>query len=431
MSLPICFILPYLEVNAVRRLLTYSNSDAIFPANLVLVCIYSFLLLALTPRQSKTAILNPKGLNQVAYFKLVFDVYLLVFSVLSCLDKGNIQATIFQLAYFIIPFWYSIIFIRYIIMNGLNVPKVIRNGTLLFTAYLIANIAINLVNYGFTIGVSRLISTGGGSVLLGYTIALVAAFVLRFRPFSRAVEIMIILVFFIAVLMSGTRGGIWPLLLLIFVFAVTKRTGRLNVLALVCLFLVIILLNPLSFVLEKFPRVANFAESGRLTSIVNCLRAFGEQPLYEQIFGAGFGNVFPYQKWLINTDLRGSYFERYNLFQFNGQYLLAQPHNTYMYFLLETGIVGLLLYMILLNKVKNLLVKSNSNVFRAKSARIPFYTFVLLGMVESTVLIQPGTAGLWWITLLFSCLSRDGSSKQNIAFVECIGILAKEGAHDV
>jgi len=418
MSLPICFILPYLEVNAVRSLLTYSNSDAIFPANLVLICIYSFLLLVLTPRQSKTANFSSKSLNRVIYFKLIFDVYLVIFSVLSCLNKGNIQVTIFQLAYFIIPFWYSITFIRYITVNALNVSKIVRNGTLLFTAYLITNIAINLMKYGFTIGVSRLISTGGGSVLLGYTIALVAALVLRFRPFSRAVEIVIIFVFFIAALMSGTRGGIWPLLLLICVFAITKRTGRLNVLALVCLFSVIFLLNPLSLVLEKFPRVANFAESGRLTSLVDCLRAFGKQPLYEQIFGTGFGKIFPYQKWLINIDIRGSYFERYNLFYFNGQYLLAQPHNTYMYFLLETGIVGLLLYIILLKKVYSLLIKSNRDAFQAISARILIYTFVLLGMVESTVIIQPGTAGLWWIILLFSCLYRGTSSKQNIAIIE-------------
>ena len=156
-----------------------------------------------------------------------------------------------------------------------------------------------------------------------------------------------------------------------------------------------ILLNPISLLEDFFPRIFNSDSENRILTFENTFSCFKNFNMQEKIFGKGIGNFFPYQRWKLLQYAKGW---ESNIFTYAGNTMLVEPHNTYIYIFLEQGIIGVLLYFLFLLSILIYIIKSNHRFGKL----LFFVIFVFLGVVEGTIFIQPGIAGIWLFLLFVS-----------------------------
>ena len=398
--LPICFVLPYIEIGPIRRLFEYSDGSSNFPASLLVIILVGMIYYIALPTKTMSCLKN------TAIIGIILNYYLILRMMFAIPNSEySVKVLLFQILWFVLPFWYALIIVNYIIQRQLAIGQVVKRGVALYIIYLVYCIFVNIRQYGFVFSIAgvntdRLISTGGGPVILGYTIVMILALIITVQPYqSKSTEIIVVVLLTGATLFTGTRGGMWPALILLGISVLTNKRKRLNYFVLIAVMFIAMFINPIEYLEMLFPRIANVAESGRITSIGKGLTLFSEMKPLEWLFGTGFGNLFPYQRY-CNFHIDGD-----NTFFIMGMSMLVQPHNTYIYWLLEAGIVGLILYVALLKGVW--VDSSNVSTKNVRQSRMTCVMFIALGMIEATVLIQPGSAGLWWIVLFISVLSTN------------------------
>lgn len=343
-----------------------------------------------------------RGLNRIVYMMMLFSVIIFVRGLLS----DNIISFFSQFLWLTIPFYYAVTIIKTINHFKLKPSNVGKVGIIYFTFYVCINTFVNIRMYGFnlsgTVGQSRLISPGGGPVVLGYTIVLVMCYLLVIRDtLPRKNTIIVTGILFFGSILTGSRGAVWPMLLLLFLYVTTNKNLKIRVLMLTLVIIAMIIIKPISQLEDIVPRIMNFSGGSRLNTVENSLKVFTEQNFFTMLFGTGLSGFFPYQLWLFNAnDVMN--LVSYNMFFYNGKMLLVQPHNSYIYLLMESGIIGLIFFIFIFKEAFNKIKKQEHKRYKY----LFLFMIILLNYLDSIFLIQPGSSGLWWL-LIFLVISDE------------------------
>lgn len=401
--LALSFVLPYMEIGAIRNVIEYDkNGIIIFASIFIMLAITIVLTIAmkLSSRRKRS-----HRLSKIIYLKIILDFLILMRGMFA----DNFLVFFAQYLWFVIPFYYAVIIIKCIDYFNLKISNVGKMGLLYFAFYIFVNAVINLQQYGFTFSgmmvESRVVSPSGGPVILGYTIVIITCYLLYNRSIISRINILLgICIFFVGAILTGSRVAIWSMMLLLFLYIITNKKAKVQLISIFLFIIVTIIFNPVSFVADLVPRTIDLSGGVRADTVVSAIKVFYEQPILTMLFGTGLSACFPYQLWLSN---RGDVVKllSYNTFLYNGQIMLVQPHNSYMYLLLEAGIIGLLLFLAIFIKAFNMIKAQASDNKRYRYLLVLF--IVVLNYFDSVLIIQPGSAGLWWLLLFFAiCDSR-------------------------
>ncbi len=389
--LGLTFIVPYMEIGVIRNFLDYRSDIIVIPASIfIMLSITIVLLLQMKFRQNK--IITISKINSIA---LVLFTLILIIGI----TVDNFSVFFSQFLWFVVPFLYAVIVMKFINCYDLSPLNIGKAGLICFALYICVNILINFQQYGFalsgTMEQSRILSPGGGPVVLGYTIALVMSYCLIIKDeMSRVYFFFISVILVSGSILTGSRGSIWPMLFLLITTNLINNRKKQQFLTIILLIAGIIIIDPVSLLEELIPRVMDLSGKARTETVINAIKVFVEQPILFQLFGTGLGGFFPYQEWLISGG--ENVFLDYNMFLYNREILLVQPHNSYVYLLLETGVVGLILFLfIFINAFKKIKCQETNRTYKL----IFFVLIVSLNYLDSVFIIQPGSSGLWWLLL--------------------------------
>ena len=88
------------------------------------------------------------------------------------------------------------------------------------------------------------------------------------------------------------------------------------------------------------------------------------------------------------------------MIRYNGVAVLVQPHNSFLYELMEGGIIGLILMVSsFICAIKTLIKYKNSNyIFGLAFIGV----MLLVNCFDSVLFVQPGVAGSFWLLLMIS-----------------------------
>lgn len=404
--LPMVFILPYIEISKIMDLFDIKTEQGYLPASIIIMIPFIIVYALACPK--KVAL--PIGIKRIFQLLSFLSVYMIINTFFSLQNPSySIELSIFQLLYFLVPVIYAKTIIKYILSGAIdNIDRFVKRGVVLFSGYLFICTIINISKYGFSISSqSRLISPGGGAVILGYTISLIIAFVYSSGFIQdKKLQILVGIICAVSSLFTGSRGGIWPTLIILVLIIVSQKR-KINPFVVMIMFFLALIIDPIEAIANIFPRFLKATSTNRIMTQTSGWIIFKAEKLWNKLFGFGIGNVFPYQIWKINR--RDSRFIA-SLFFFKGEYMLVEPHNTYIYLLLECGLMGLIMFFsTMFTMVKESFKKKSETIF-------PFLTvfvFILLGIVEGTIFFQPGSAGLWWLVVMLSCISISAPFRTN------------------
>ena len=93
-----------------------------------------------------------------------------------------------------------------------------------------------------------------------------------------------------------------------------------------------------------------------------------------------------------------SRFHSYNHFSYAGMSLLVQPHNSFVFALMETGMAGFLLYITIIKRCVGY------KIVKHKKYRFEYVLFtgslLFVLFLESTFFVAMGSASLWWLIIM-------------------------------
>lgn len=379
-SYSILFLIPYFEIGIVRDKLEVRTNDYIIEASIVLLFIFSLIMTGNLIR--KRTLTKESSIIQSLYILMPIQVILLFISV-------ALKVSFITLLYFYMPIIFADLY--HCSISKLNRIDLIKSMVNAFSTYLVINIIVNFRVYGFSLNdisnERRLISPGGGPVALGYTICIVFLLMLSIEQYYKRNTILIISILFLGTsFLTGSRGSMWPVLI-VFLFYWIKNLKRSLIILVVAIVLVSLNLDTL---IAMFPRLFSIGNESRILTWIGCIDIFCRSGVVTQVFGRGFGNFYPYNSWLNNIADGAR-----NLFVYDSHILLVQPHNNWIYMLIEGGVFGNLILITPFSKIiKKSILKKNYKF-------IGFCMMViLLCSFDSLLFVAPGTAALWWIAIL-------------------------------
>ena len=379
------FLLPYLE-GAFSFLTIYKNGAVFSVATLVLLVLS--VLFLLIPARGRANLL-------ISFYKLEFLLPLyLTISVL--LMKERTEVSVSTYLWMISSIVFSLLFIAFFITRKLDIDVLlidcIENFSALCVLLLVRAIFMDHLFIDFS---SRFNPPGGGSVIFGYTCTVFLALTFYYYEKIRYPHA-IITIFIISILGTMSRGAIWPAALIVLFFIMTFKKDSKNkmVVSIIILFFSFVAAIFLPIVLlQVAPRLLEASDYARQLTMKSVFETFQWYTPSNRIWGLGLGKVYQYQQWLtdnkFNTDV---YYN--NFFVFHGRPILVHPHNVYFYYLLETGIVSVILFVLPF-------FKYFLNAIRTKN----FWHFILIFVVlfinffDSVMIVEPGVASILYVTL--------------------------------
>lgn len=374
--------------------------DYLIPSQMLLVILGAALLgvaYFMTPKaESKRSQCCTRG------FILLFCLMAVWGLVRSVLDNGSVARSLMQSVWMIAPLLYAFFLVGIMSRRGVRFQSVCE--LIVISAALLSGMLIvyNFIAYDFNIVRDRLYCPGLGPVALGYTNALVLALALALKGRSfgvlRRLVSISVLVLLLTTLLTGSRGGIYPAIALAIAFYLPTKNAAAMALVGLGIAIVFLAINPVELLLSG--RAGNL-QSGRYETWNAALVVFDEGTSLDKLIGYGAGNVFPFQDWYTayydGLIERGSGDGAWNSFSFNGNLMLVEPHNTYIWLLLEGGIVGLVSFVaIIVTFIKRC---------KAKGSRLRFpivaLTFTVLCVFDAVLLANAASA-FWWTVLSVS-----------------------------
>lgn len=202
-------------------------------------------------------------------------------------------------------------------------------------------------NVEITDGVMRVGTTVGGSTFTGIFVVLLAGLIVGNSP-NRLFDILFYFLAFLSVIVTGTRSGIFVMLMLgiFMLFSGSYKMPKfLKIIALICA--VVYLLPFLSDVLSSRnaeSRADSDITSGRVEKWQTTLNYMEKEPAS---FFVGFGG----------GTVPVSFYNEKNV-------MLQSPHNSYIGTLFQFGLIGLIVFLVLLYyKARRIMAKSMSTGF--------------------------------------------------------------------
>ena len=389
-------ILPYIEIAVVREIFEIKTQYMTIPAVAVIMLflwIWIFLGNRIHGYQKQVKVKHYFRKVDLIMLLLIFLAIYIVFAY-----DSNSNSYI-QIGLFVLPY----LFAKEVMIRskgvGLTNQEIVKYAVPFFTITQIIFVIINVVKYGFSFdgnSESRILSVGGGPVILGYTVVLILSCWLIFKKnMNRIWNILVVTGCLIVSFATGSRGSMWPSVLLIVVYIIYKN-GKIVPIRSMFVLLVGIMLFLFVDLSSVFPRLFLLDGGGRILTILSNFQAFKLYNPLEVIFGKGLGNFYPYQLW--NMENFSSIFFDYNHFSYKGVSLLVQPHNSFVYAFMEMGIIGGLLYIIIIKRTLSLKFFVNNT---RKFEYIVFVAILMLVLfVESTFFVATGASSLWWFIIM-------------------------------
>ena len=223
----VIFLLPFMEISIARKLFLVSVGSAFLPASATMSLLVA-VLLRIIVKISKTNHISTSEKStiiKIEYYANILFAGVFVFSTFISVLNGNFLTSTFQFLWFFSSVFLAISFVRAILDLELNSVSIAKYAMFYFWLYLLFVTLYNIAQYGYTIG-DRLASTGGGSVIFGYTIALFESFGLVMRDHIKARNLNIFMVScIICAFLTGSRGSVWPaiIIFIIFIFSIKKE----------------------------------------------------------------------------------------------------------------------------------------------------------------------------------------------------------------
>lgn len=383
-------LIPYYETGIIRKYLTLTNKYVI-PSPIIIMLFFSFVSLLYFNIYKKSKVIN-------YYFWIPQIIYIIVLFELSLFHFFGEPIDLFltHLSWITVPMYFAYLFIHTLDELSIDYVTLIKTFIYLFVIYLVFVLIVNFVRFGYKLQssttINRLYSPGGGPVILGYTITLVCSTLYCFKSsFSKYTVFFLSLFFLTFSIFTGSRGSIWPIVIL-FLFYIIRIDKKKISLYLLLLSIVIYIIFQ-SKLMEIFPRVFDKDPGLRFETLQNSFHIyFYDFNFLEKLIGKGLGQLFPYNfwSWYQYKSIRID-----NMFVYNGTILLVQPHNTWLYLILETGFLGLFIFLLpFIEAIYKLL---NKEIFKNLELIVFIITILLLNSLDSIFMVQPGAAAQWWI----------------------------------
>ncbi len=265
-------------------------------------------------------------------------------------------------------------------------------------------VVYNFAAYGISLANGRLYCPGLGSVALGYANALVIALAVSRKGANtlipKSLLLFSVVVLLASTLLTGSRGGMYPALALSLIYFLPTKNAAATILLVLGAMIVLLAFNPVEAFLSG--RAGNL-QSERYATWEASYAVFRDGSPLEQLFGYGLGNVFPFQDWY--TGLNTGVIERaytdgvWNSFSFQGHAMLVEPHNTYIWLLLEGGVISVIGFVICL--IVPLLSLGSSKGLPKLRYGVVVATFMVLGVFDAIVIANVASA-FWWGVLLIA-----------------------------
>lgn len=401
----VCFILlsPAIMVSSVRDLLSL-NFYGYHLNGFVFIIVFFILFLAITNQNIFKSILQSSFYSR----SLVFMIFFVMLCIANGMNETDWKIQIFgYVLTSVAPFFLAITLVNY--LKTEQALNVIVKFLLMFSIYLI----VNIVYWLFYLNVIQAASSGfsfkrmGGSyaseVILGYTIALLYPLLLYLIEHIRKTVktnyfIISIFVFsyILAAFLTGSRGAVWftCVYTLIYIIFTTRKKFIKFVLTLFCVIVFLVVVKEQIFV----GKLLSVMDQSRSTSSYAGITYWLNFEFPDKIFGSGFGSIYPYQQWISEG---GKTWDNY--FYLGGISSVVQPHNSFIWILLECGFLGFLCFFWVIAEtvIKSLFVAQNKFVSKILVV-IYLFTFIILNGLDSVLIIEPRVATLWWF-VLFVC----------------------------
>jgi hypothetical protein len=332
-----------------------------------------------------------------------------VVGIISCFNlivTANNLSTLGYLISCLAPFVAAVLITQ--LINREVFEASLKMFALAFVVYLLVNFFVWLIILNTRLpnspGLSyaRMGGTFSEPVTLGYLIATLCPIILFYistikNTAVRAIGIPItILVLFSSTIATGTRGGIFILVPYVIGWIFSKKRYGL----LITTGILIVLFNPIQRYGITVDRFLDLQDEGRTTTRAAGLEYWAGSELTKKVFGYGFGNVYPYNHWLQQNELSN------NVFFLGSDYSIIQPHNTFIWLLIEGGLLCLMaslaLFIVDLNLTIRNIVSKNQSINSEKATAIFFFLLftILVNNLDSILVIYPNLSFITWYILV-------------------------------
>lgn len=333
--------------------------------------------------------------------------------IVNLVISENRPATLGCLANIFSPFLAAVLIVRF--SNRESFEFSLRIFSIAFVVYLVANLAIWILILNKKLpnspGLSyaRMGGTFSEPVTLGYAIASLCPIILFYisamkNAKVRAVGIpSAVLVLFISTIATGTRGGVIILSIYVLAWLISKKRFKL----IISLILLTILISPIKRFDLTIDRFRDLTDEGRTSTSAIGLEYWVDSDLNNKVFGYGFGNVYPYNLWLQQNEYSN------NIFFLGSDFSFVQPHNSFIWLLLEGGILYLMASLIMIVfdlKLALFFMFARNRVIDREKARAIFFFLVFIILVnnlDSILIIYPNISFLIWYLLVGIFMHRN------------------------
>lgn len=383
--LSLLFLFPYFE-GFLSSFIIYKNG-AVFRIILPVLLIAA-LVFCLLPVRGKYYVFHHHY-----KLELLLPVYLTI-SLIFMKDRSLLSISTFL--WMISSIIFAVCFVSFFIARNLDIDCLlvdcIENFTILCFLLIVRAI---IVDHLFIDLSYRFNPPGGGAVIFGYTCTVFLAFTIYyFNQLKHPYIIGIILI--VAIIGTMSRGAIWPAALVVIIYFLTSGKESKNKLT------ISIIVLSIGFILSIFvpiiliqiaPRLLETSDYSRQLTMRSVFKTLNWYSAKQRLFGLGLGNVYQYQQWLTDNKFNTDKFYN-NFFVFHGNAILVHPHNVYFYFLLETGIVSVILFILPFVKYIYYSIKSKNLWMFILIAIILFINFF-----DSIMIVEPGVAAMLYVII--------------------------------
>lgn len=308
----------------------------------------------------------------------------------------------------ILPVIFSILLIRILPENIKSTEWILKKILLLFILYSVAYFLLWLFKTRFifdidqSLGFARFRTALTGSVTYGQLIATIPLFfLLTIRKQNFFMYLLAILFTIGLVYLTGTRSAIYAILIVaIFIVLFNfRRNLKLILISFIILLITIYFINLFDFSYERYLNTASSRQFSQVASLkITSLDS------YDLIFGKGLSNFFPYEDF-YKASQSGilKHTQDQNIFRVQNVDLLVEPHSSYVWLIVETGLIGFLLFIVLifpsLRRAIIILInlKKYNNIFIGLSL---FTLIILISSFAGSFLInEPYVATICWFLI--------------------------------